>query len=53
MEKVSIIISTYNRKLFVTTVVKSAVVQTYPEKKVLVVDDHDCVVVLSTIVSYR
>ena len=40
MDKVSIIIPTYNRKLFVTTAVKSAVLQTYPEKEILVVDDH-------------
>jgi len=40
MEKVSIIIPTYNRKKFVRTAVKSAVMQTYPKTEVIVVDDN-------------
>jgi len=40
MKKISIIISTYNRKKFVKTAVKSALMQTYPEKEIIVVDDN-------------
>ena len=40
MEKVSIIISTYNRKELLKNAIKSALMQTYKNIEVLVVDDH-------------
>jgi glycosyltransferase involved in cell wall biosynthesis len=40
METVSIIISTYNRKNFVKNAIKSALIQTYPKKEIIVVDDN-------------
>lgn len=53
MEKVSIIIPTYNRKHFVTTAVKSAVVQTYPEKEILVVDDNSAYDVAAVLQDFK
>ncbi len=40
MEKVSIIIPTFNRKKCIRNAVKSALLQTYPEIEVIVVDDN-------------
>ena len=40
MEKISIIIPTYNRKKLVRTAVKSALMQTYPKTEIIVVDDN-------------
>lgn len=40
MEKVSIIIPTYNRKEFVRNAIVSALKQTYANKEIIVVDDH-------------
>lgn len=40
METVSIIIPTYNRKNFVKNAVKSGLMQTYPKKEIIVVDDN-------------
>ena len=38
MKKVSIIIPTYNRKKLIKTAVKSALIQTYPKKEIIIVD---------------
>ena len=38
MEKVSIIITTFNRKKYIRTAVKSALMQTYPKTETIVVD---------------
>ena len=40
MEKVSIIIPTYNRKKYIKTAVKSALMQSYKKIEVIVVDDN-------------
>lgn len=40
MKKISIIITTHNRKKLIKTAVKSALIQTYPEKEIIVVDDN-------------
>jgi glycosyltransferase involved in cell wall biosynthesis len=40
MEKVSIIIPTYNRKKLVRNAIKSALMQTYPTTEIIVIDDN-------------
>ena len=40
MKKVSIIIPTFNRKKFIKTAIKSAIMQTYPNTEIIVVDDN-------------
>jgi glycosyltransferase involved in cell wall biosynthesis len=53
MKKVTVIISTYNRKTYIKNAIKSALFQTYPNIEIIVVDDNSDYNIFSYLDEYK